>query len=132
MVTILFLVFFHSQSCSQAPQEIVSQGFHLRKAEEDVDAAAVARAFKKAKAEGKQVWYFTTPKSVPIEVIQKHAIPLEKVHAGQSIFAFEGAEYTAHFEEPVNHAIKVLIPGKTGNKYETGMSPFLKIQRSVV
>ncbi|KAL2194874.1 DNA-directed RNA polymerase I subunit RPA34.5-domain-containing protein [Corynascus similis CBS 632.67] len=103
----------------QAPQEIVSQGFHLRKAEEDVDAAAVARAFKKAKAEGKQVWYFTTPKSVPIEVIQKHAIPLEKVHAGQSIFAFEGAEYTAHFEEPVNHAIKVLIPGKTGNKYET-------------
>ncbi|KAK3290687.1 uncharacterized protein B0H64DRAFT_54118 [Chaetomium fimeti] len=102
----------------QPSREIVSQGFHLRKAEEDVDAAAVARAFKKAKAEGKQIWYFTTPKSVPIEVIQKHAIPLDKVHAGKAIFAHEGNEYTGQFEEPVNHAIKVLIPGKTGTNYE--------------
>ncbi|KAH6847324.1 DNA-directed RNA polymerase I subunit RPA34.5-domain-containing protein [Chaetomium sp. MPI-CAGE-AT-0009] len=102
----------------QPSREIVSQGFHLRKAEEDVDAAAVARAFKKAKAEGKQIWYFTTPKSVPIEVIQKHAIPLDKVHAGKSIFAHEGSDYTGQFEEPVNHAIKVLIPGKTGTNYE--------------
>ncbi|KAK4032350.1 hypothetical protein C8A01DRAFT_41209 [Parachaetomium inaequale] len=107
----------------QAPREIVSQGFHLRKAEEDVDAAAVARAFKKAKAEGKQIWYFTTPKSVPIEVIQKHAIPLDKVHTGKSIFAHEGADYTGHFEETVNHAIKVLIPGKTGSNYETLKQP---------
>ncbi|KAH6623564.1 hypothetical protein F5144DRAFT_623487 [Chaetomium tenue] len=102
----------------QPPREIVTQGFHLRKAEENVDAAAVARAFKKAKAEGKQIWYFTTPKSVPIEVIQKHAIPLDKVHAGKAIFAHEGSEYTGQFEEPVNHAIKVLIPGKTGTSYE--------------
>ncbi|KAK4131404.1 hypothetical protein BT67DRAFT_436281 [Trichocladium antarcticum] len=101
------------------PQEIISQGFYLRKAEEDLDAAAVARAFQKAKAEGKQIWYFTTPKSVPIEVIQKHAIPLDKVHAGKSIFSHEGGEYTGAFEETVNHAIKVLVPGKGGNRYET-------------
>ncbi|KAL2166067.1 hypothetical protein VTG60DRAFT_3323 [Thermothelomyces hinnuleus] len=106
-------------SVQAPPREIISQGFHLRKAEEDVDAAEVVRAFKKAKAEGKQIWYFTTPKSVPIEVIQKHVIPLDKVHAGKAIFAHDGAEYTGHFEEPVNHAIKVLIPGKTGAKYET-------------
>ncbi|KXX77302.1 hypothetical protein MMYC01_205720 [Madurella mycetomatis] len=105
------------------PSEIVSQGFSLRKAEEDVDAATVARVFKNAKAEGKQIWYFTTPKSVPIEVIQKHAIPLDKIRAGQSIFAHEGAEYTGHFEEPVSHAIKVLIPGKTGTNYETLSQP---------
>lgn len=106
----------------QPAREIISQGFHLRKAEEDVDAAAVARAFKKAKAEGKQIWYFTAPKSVPIEVIQKQRIPLDKFHAGKSIFSHEGAEYTGKFEEPVNHAIKVLIPGKTGNNYETRRS----------
>ncbi|KAK3305787.1 DNA-directed RNA polymerase I subunit RPA34.5-domain-containing protein [Chaetomium strumarium] len=101
------------------PREIVTQGFHLRKADEDVDAAAVAQAFKKAKAEGKQIWYFTAPKSVPIEVIQKHTIPFEKIHAGQPILAHEGADYTGHFEEAANHAIKVLIPGKTGTNYET-------------
>jgi hypothetical protein len=46
---------------------------------------------------------------------------LDKVHAGKSIFSHEGAEYTGAFEETVSHAIKVLVPGKTGNKYETGM-----------
>ncbi|KAK4143039.1 DNA-directed RNA polymerase I, subunit RPA34.5, partial [Dichotomopilus funicola] len=74
---------------------------------------------KKAKAEGKQIWYFTTPKSVPIEVVQKQVIPLDKVHTGKSIFAHDGADYTGHFEEPINHAIKLLIPGKTGANYET-------------
>lgn len=103
------------------PREIISQNFQLRKAEENVDAAAVAQVFKQAKAEGKQIWYFTTPKSVPIEVIQKHAISLDKVHAGKPIFAHDGAEYTGSFEEPVSHAIKVLIPGKAGSTYETRM-----------
>jgi hypothetical protein len=104
------------------PREIVAQGFHLRKAEEDVDAATVAQAFKKAKAEGKQIWYFTAPKSVPIEVIQKHAIPFDKIHAGEPILTHGGADYTAHFEQAADHAIKVLIPGKTGTNYETCMS----------
>ncbi|KAK4111561.1 hypothetical protein N656DRAFT_769217 [Canariomyces notabilis] len=107
----------------QRVPEIVTQGFHLRKAEGDIDAAAVAAVFNKAKAEGKQIWYFTTPKSVPIEVIQKQAIPLDKVHAGESIFTHENVEYTGHFEEPVNHAIKVLIPGKKGTNYETLNQP---------
>lgn len=89
-----------------------------------MDATAVARALKKAKAEGKQIWYFTTPKSVPIEVIREHSIPLDKVHTGKSIFSHEGGDYTAYFEEPVNHTIKVLVPGKTGNKYETSKSRF--------
>lgn len=57
-------------------------------------------------------------------MIQKHAIPLDKVHAGKAIFAHEGAEYTGQFEEPVNHAIKVLIPGNTGSNYETRKSMF--------
>jgi len=107
---------------SQPPREVISQGFHLRQAEEDLDAAAVARAFKKAKAEGKQIWYFTTPISVPIEVIQKHTIPLDKFHAGKPIFSNEGAEYTGKFEESVSNAIKVFIPGKAGNNYETRKS----------
>ncbi|KAK4100374.1 hypothetical protein N658DRAFT_516673 [Parathielavia hyrcaniae] len=101
------------------PRDIASQGFTLRKAGDDVDAVAVARAFKKAKAEGKQIWYFTTPKSVPIEVVQKHAIPMEKVHSGKPIFTHEGADYAGHFEESGYHAIKVLIPGKNGSTYGT-------------
>ncbi|KAL2256132.1 hypothetical protein VTK26DRAFT_2140 [Humicola hyalothermophila] len=104
---------------AQPPREIITQGFQLRKAEEDVDATAVAQVLKKAKAEGKQIWYFTTPKSVPIEVIQKHAIPLDKIQAGEPIFSHGGGDYTAYFEEPINHSIKVIVPGKTGSKYET-------------
>jgi len=63
-------------------------------------------------------------------VIQKHAIPLDKVHAGKSIFAHEGAEYTGHFEELADHAIKVLIPGKNTSNYETRMSKVLGASRS--
>jgi hypothetical protein len=63
---------------------------------------------------------------VPIEVIQKHAIPLDKIHAGKPILAYDGAEYTGRFEQPVNHAIKVLIPGAAGANYETRTSEFLK------
>jgi hypothetical protein len=59
---------------------------------------------------------------VPIEVIQKHAISLDKVAAGKPILSHEGAEYTGHFEESVNHTITVIIPGKNASNYETRMS----------
>lgn len=89
----------------------------------------VARVFQKAKAEGKQIWYFTAPKSVPIEVIQKHTFSssdqlqatMDKIRAGEPIFTHEGADYGVHTGEQVNHAIKVMIPGNAGTNYETRM-----------
>ncbi|EAQ83269.1 predicted protein [Chaetomium globosum CBS 148.51] len=101
------------------PREIVTQGFHLRKAKENVDAAAVARAFKKAKAERQTDLVLHDSK-----VCAYRSYPETRYSPGQgsmlerAIFAHEGSEYTGQFEEPVNHAIKVLIPGKTGTSYE--------------
>lgn len=103
---------------SKMPPEFASQGFQLRKADDDLDAALIAKEFKKLKSEGKQIWYFTAPKSVPIEVIQKHAIPLDKIQSGQPIFSHDGAGYGAQFEE-MSQTIKVMIPARSGNKYET-------------
>lgn len=84
-----------------------------------MDASDVARIFQNAKAEGKQIWYFTLPASLPIEVIQEHAIPLDKMHAGTPIVAYDGADYTASSDDVVDTSITVLIPNRAGNKYET-------------
>ncbi|KAK4166550.1 DNA-directed RNA polymerase I subunit RPA34.5-domain-containing protein [Cladorrhinum sp. PSN259] len=107
-----------NKAVGKSQPDFISQGFQLRKADDDLDAAMIAKEFKKLKSEGKQVWYFTTPKSVPIEVIQKHAIPLDKIRSGQPIFSHDGAGYGAQFEE-MGQTIKVMIPAKSGNKYET-------------
>jgi hypothetical protein len=84
-----------------------------------VDAADVAKIFRDAKSEGKQIWYFTVPASLPIEVIQEHAIPLDKIRAGAPIVAHDGADYTASSDCVVDTSITVLIPKKAGKKYET-------------
>jgi DNA-directed RNA polymerase I subunit RPA34.5 len=107
---------------SHAVAEIVSQHFHLRKAEEHMDSVDVARIFKKARAEGKQIWYFSTPASLPIEVIQEHVIPLAKIQTGQPILSHGGDDFTAAFEDAgMAHTVQVLIPAK-GTDYEKCMS----------
>jgi hypothetical protein len=84
-----------------------------------VDAAEVAKIFRNAKSEGKQLWYFTVPAALPIEVIQEHAIPLEKIRAGAPIVAYDGDDYTASSDSVVDTSITVIIPNKAGNKYQT-------------
>ncbi|KAK4445002.1 DNA-directed RNA polymerase I subunit RPA34.5-domain-containing protein [Podospora aff. communis PSN243] len=99
--------------------EFVGQDFQLRQAVDGVDAAEVAKIFRNAKSEGKQLWYFTVPAALPIEVIQEHAIPLEKIRAGAPIVAYDGDDYTASPDSVVDTSITVIIPNKAGNKYQT-------------
>ncbi|KAK3319894.1 DNA-directed RNA polymerase I subunit RPA34.5-domain-containing protein [Cercophora scortea] len=109
----------NSATTVQRLPEVISEHFHLRKAEGDLDASDVVRVFEDAKAQGKQLWYFTAPASVPIEVIQKQAIPYTKIQTGEPIFAHEGADYVAAIEDGITHSIKVLVPSKAGDKYQS-------------
>ncbi|KAK5661724.1 hypothetical protein OQA88_9824 [Cercophora sp. LCS_1] len=100
--------------------------FQLRRAGEKEDAAEVARIFKNAKAEGKQVWYFTAPASVPIEVIQERAIVLDQLNSGHAIASHNGANYNTSSDDTVGTSITLVIPSKAGNKYEA-----LPVDRSI-
>lgn len=94
-------------------------GFQLRKAGAEVDATQVAKLFRDAKAEGKQIWYFTAPASLPIEVIQEHAIPFEKLKAGAPIISYDGKDFggMADADADVANAITVMVPNKAGENY---------------
>lgn len=97
----------------------MSKDFHLCKGDDSMDAQEVTRIFKDAQTQGKQIWYFTAPASVPIEVIQKQAIPLDKMQSGKPFLTHNGYDYTGAFEDPSTvRTIKLLIPAKTANEYE--------------
>lgn len=101
------------------PAELIQQRFDLRKVDPDLDAASVAKMLANAKAEGKQLWCFTTPKSIGIDVIRKYKISTDKLISGQPLFTHEGVDYGGELEQ-LSHSVKILIPGKDGKKYESG------------
>ncbi|KAL1875954.1 hypothetical protein VTK73DRAFT_9665 [Phialemonium thermophilum] len=99
--------------------EIIANDFQLRKAGQNIDASDVAKVFSQARMEGKQVWYFTAPASVPIEVVEKLEIPLDRAQKGLSILSHNGDDYGVAFEDaPTSRAIKLLIPNRAGDQYE--------------
>ncbi|OIW26579.1 hypothetical protein CONLIGDRAFT_683543 [Coniochaeta ligniaria NRRL 30616] len=104
--------------------EVVSNEFHLRKAEDGTNAADVAKFFTEAQKEGKQIWYFTAPASIPIEVVEKLEIPLERAQKGKSILSHQGDDYGVAFEDAAtSRAIKLLIPSKAGDQYQLLNAP---------
>lgn len=105
-------------SCRRKIQEVIADDFHLRKGTEQMDSSDVVEFFKQAKKEGKQIWYFTAPANVPIEVVQKSAIALDKVQQRQPIFKYNGKDYVAGLDDGGEAAaIKVIIPHRSGVKY---------------
>ncbi|KAK0611537.1 DNA-directed RNA polymerase I subunit RPA34.5-domain-containing protein [Immersiella caudata] len=109
----------NGNTVAQRVPEFIGQDFQLRQAADGADAADVAKIFRDAKTQGKQIWYFTVPASLPIEVVQEHAIPLSEIQAGKPVFAYDGADYIASAGQVVDTSITVLIPNKAGNKYKT-------------
>lgn len=104
--------------------KFATQGFELRRADASNDASDVARVFRQAKLEGKQLWYFTAPSSVPITVVEKMAIPVEKAEQGKAILSHEGQDYGMSFDDALtSKTIKLLIPNKAGDKYSICMFP---------
>ncbi|KAH0441950.1 DNA-directed RNA polymerase i subunit [Colletotrichum camelliae] len=96
----------------------VGKDFILRKAQGDEDGKDMADFFTKAKLDGKQLWYFTAPASVPINVIEKLEIPMDKVKKGQPIFKHNSEDYTVGQDEG-STSIQLLIPNKKGARYES-------------
>lgn len=104
-------------SSSKIP-EVISNEFYLRKAEDGANAAEVAKFFNEAKQQGKQIWYFTAPASIPIEVVEKLEIPLDRAQKGQSILSHNGDDYGVAFEDASTaRTIKLVIPNKHGDQY---------------
>ncbi|CAK7272508.1 hypothetical protein SEPCBS57363_005166 [Sporothrix epigloea] len=106
-----------SQVADSAAQ-FASQGFQLRRADSSKDASDVTRIFRQAKLEGKQLWYFTVPASVPITVVEQMAIPVAEAKQGKAILSHEGQDYGVSFDDALtSKTIKLLIPNKAGDKY---------------
>ncbi|TLD33814.1 hypothetical protein PspLS_00969 [Pyricularia sp. CBS 133598] len=99
--------------------EFVREGFQLRKASEDTDVSEVLNIFKQAKREGKQIWYFTTPASVPVSVVEKMNFPMRNAQTGEPIVSHNGVDYGVDLGATgVPSTYKILVSAKKGNKYE--------------
>ncbi|KAK1638853.1 DNA-directed RNA polymerase I subunit RPA34.5-domain-containing protein [Colletotrichum phormii] len=96
----------------------VGKDFILRQAQGDEDGKDMTDFFTKAKLEGKQLWYFTAPASIPINIVEKLQIPLDKAHKGDAIFKHNSEDYTVGFDVGAT-AVELLLPNKKGNRYET-------------
>ncbi|KAM0280457.1 hypothetical protein ACHAQH_004036 [Verticillium albo-atrum] len=106
------------------PKKTITNGFQgenflLRPVQGDEDGKDVQDFFAQAKREGKQLWYFTAPASVPINVIEQLEIPIHKIRNGEPVFKHDGADYGVNVSnEAANPTYQVLIPNKKGVRYE--------------
>ncbi|KAL8289630.1 hypothetical protein RB597_001319 [Gaeumannomyces tritici] len=102
-----------------AVEVFVREGFQLRKASENTQANEVLDMFKKAKREGKQIWYFTTPASVPISVIEKMEFPMKNAQTGDSIVSHDGVDYGVDLGASGKPStFQILVPAKKGASYD--------------
>ncbi|GKT81670.1 DNA-directed RNA polymerase I subunit [Colletotrichum tofieldiae] len=95
----------------------VGKDFVLRQAQGDEDGKDMNDFFAKAKLDGKQLWYFTAPASIPINVVEKLQIPMDKAQNGDAIFKHNSEDYTVGFDVG-STAVQLLIPNKKGTRYE--------------
>lgn len=102
----------------------------LRKASSDNPAKEVTEFFSKANLEGKQVWYFTAPASLPITVLKDMQIDLSKAATGEALLNHKGDEYGLDLEaNATSTQIQLLIPSQAGDNY-TARKSYILIFRS--
>ncbi|KAI1080400.1 DNA-directed RNA polymerase I subunit RPA34.5-domain-containing protein [Whalleya microplaca] len=102
---------------SRAPW-LNSSDFMIRKASSDNPGKEVTEFFSRANLEGKQVWYFTAPASLPITVLKDMEIDLAKATAGGTLLNHKGDDYGLDLESnATNTQIQLLIPSQGGDKY---------------
>ncbi|KAI0554761.1 DNA-directed RNA polymerase I subunit RPA34.5-domain-containing protein [Xylaria curta] len=99
-------------------QWLNNSDFMLRKASSDNPGKEVADFFSNANLEGKQVWYFTAPASLPITVLKDMEIDLSKATNGGSLLTHNGDNYGLDLESyATSTQIQLLIPSSGGDKY---------------
>ncbi|KAI0517063.1 DNA-directed RNA polymerase I subunit RPA34.5-domain-containing protein [Xylaria bambusicola] len=102
---------------SRAPW-LNNSDFMLRKASSGNPGKEVADFFSNANLEGKQVWYFTAPASLPITVLKDMEIDLSKATKGEALLSHNGDNYGLDLESyATNTQIQLLIPSGSGDKY---------------
>ncbi|GAW13264.1 hypothetical protein ANO14919_026440 [Xylariales sp. No.14919] len=102
---------------SRAPW-LNNSDFMLRKASSSNPGKEVADFFSNANLEGKQVWYFTAPASLPITVLKDMEIDLSKATSGGPLLTHGGDNYGLDLESyATNTQIQLLIPSQGGEKY---------------
>lgn len=90
----------------------------IRKASSDNPAKEVAEFFSKTNLEGKQVWYFTAPASLPITVLKDMEIDLSKATPGEALLNHKGDDYGLDLESHATSTqIQLLIPSQGGDNY---------------
>ncbi|KAI1087155.1 DNA-directed RNA polymerase I subunit RPA34.5-domain-containing protein [Rostrohypoxylon terebratum] len=100
------------------PAWIDNSSFTLRKASSDNPAKDIADFFKNTNLEGKQVWYFTAPASLPITVLKDMEIDLSKATTGEALLNHNGDNYGLDIESHATSTqIQLLIPSQGGDKY---------------
>lgn len=78
-----------------------------------------ALVFDKTNLEGKQVWYFTAPASVPITAVKK--VSLQKVKDGKPTVSHNGSDYGFVREETDKKTYaRIMVPSSTGDGYIMG------------
>ncbi|KXJ90758.1 DNA-directed RNA polymerase I subunit RPA34.5-domain-containing protein [Microdochium bolleyi] len=100
------------------PGWLDSTNFTIRKANSADPGKEVADFLNTANLEGKQVWYFTAPASLPITVLQELEIDLADAQSGRAILQHGGDAYGIDLEsQAVNSQVQLFIPTKTGDQY---------------
>ncbi|KAI0389078.1 hypothetical protein F5Y17DRAFT_450388 [Xylariaceae sp. FL0594] len=95
-----------------------SSDFTIRKASSDNPGQEVSDFLSSANLEGKQVWYFTAPASLPITVLKDMEIDLAKATQGGALLTHRGDDYGLDLEaHATTTQIQLLIPSKGGDKY---------------
>ncbi|GAP92751.1 putative RNA polymerase subunit [Rosellinia necatrix] len=107
-----------STSQMSRTQWLNNSDFTLRKASSDNPGKEVAEFLSNANLEGKQVWYFTAPASLPITVLKDMEIDLSKATQGESLVTHKGDNYGLDLEPyATSTQIRLLIPSHGGDKY---------------
>ncbi|KAI0381446.1 DNA-directed RNA polymerase I subunit RPA34.5-domain-containing protein [Hypomontagnella monticulosa] len=100
------------------PSWLNNSNFVLRKASSDNPGKEVTEFLSKSNLEGKQVWYFTAPASLPITVLKDMQIDLSKVQSGEALLNHKGDDYGLDLEaNATNTQIQLLIPSQAGDNY---------------
>lgn len=81
----------------------------------------VSQAFKKSALEGKQIWYFTAPASVPIASIGE--MSLKAAQNGKAIVNHKGAEYGFVRDTAEDKTYtKIMVPNSSDDGYKMSRS----------
>jgi hypothetical protein len=89
------------------------------------DRSKASEVFSPVNLAGKQIWYITAPKSVPIAAVKK--VSLQHVQLGKPVLCLDGQDYgfVQDQVDNISHT-KLMVPDDNNNRlYRTGSASFL-------